>query len=115
MECCLSANHAGEESDGCPGGCPNGCPDKSPEETPADTDTSNERDCSTCADVCKSMSLAPEKMAGEDLANSAGPVVATTTALADRCPSSLDALLNESQRQPRQNQPFPTSDLPLLI
>lgn len=115
VECCVPAHHADEESHGCPDDCPNKCPDRSPEQTPVDTDTSNERDCSTCADVCKSMSLAPVKIAGEDLANTSGPVVATTAALTDGCPSSLDASLDESKRQPRQKLPFPTSDLPLLI
>ncbi|MCH8243335.1 MAG: hypothetical protein IH897_12110 [Planctomycetes bacterium] len=111
VECCLPAHRADEESHG----CPNGCPDKSPEKTPADTDTSNERDCSTCADVCKSMSLAPEKMAGQDLANSAGPVVATTAALTDGRPSSLDVWPDECKRWPREKLPYPTSDRPLLI
>lgn len=115
VECCLPAHHADEESRGCPDDCPNGCPDESPEETPADTGTSNERDCSSCADVCKSMFLAPEKMAGEDLENAPAPVVATTAALTDGFPSTPDASPDECKRWPREKLPYPTSDRPLLI
>ena len=111
VECCLPAHHADEESHGCPDDCPNGCPDESPDETPADTGTSNERDCSSCADVCKSMSLAPEKMAGEDFESTPAPVVAAT----DGCPSSVDASPGECKRWLRERLPFPTSDRPLLI
>ncbi|MCH8147785.1 MAG: hypothetical protein IH987_07300 [Planctomycetes bacterium] len=115
VECCRPAHRADEESNGCPDDCPHRCPDESPEDTPGDTDTSNERDCSSCADVCSSMSLPPEKMAGGELQNTPAPAVATTAALADVLPSSLDALPGECKRMPRQKLPYPTSDRPLLI
>ena len=115
VDCCVLTHHAGEESRGCPDECPSGCPDESPDKCPDDTESSDERDCSSCADICNSVCLPTGKQGSADMEITLAPVVATTGALAGGLPSVRYASPDAFTQRPRENLPFPTSDRPLLL
>ena len=115
VECCVPTQHAEETSHGCPDECPNSCPDESPDKCPDDTRSSDERDCSSCADICNSVSLTTGKLGSEDVEITLAPVVPTTEALSCGLPSVRYASPDGFNRRPRENLPFPTSDRPLLL
>ncbi len=115
MECCVPTHHAEETSQGCPDECPNSCPDESPDKCPDDTRSSDERDCSSCADICNSVSLTTGKLGSEHVEITLAPVVPTTEALAGGLPSVRYASPDAFNQRPRENLPFPTSDRPLLL
>ncbi len=115
VECCLRTQRAEQESPGCPDECPNGCPDESPDKCPDDAESSGERDCSSCAEVCASVSLPLGKPASEAVKITLAPVVAATEVLAGGLPSVRYASPDVFNRWAHHNLPFPKSDRPLLI
>jgi hypothetical protein len=115
VDCCAPTHHPEEAAPGCPEACPKGCPGESPDQDADGTGSSDQRDCSSCADICKSVSWAPKKTAGVDFANTVTPVVATTATLATGPPSAPYISLGVSHGWPYQDLPFPISDRPLLL
>ena len=115
VECCVPTHHADEDPDGCPDECPNGCPDEFPGKCPDDTDSPDERDCSSCADICNSISLPTGRPGCEDAEITLVPVVPTTEAPASGLLSVPYASPDVLSRWPHENLPFPISDRPLLI
>ena len=111
----MRTHHSEEESRGCPDECPSSCPDESPDKCPDDTRSSDERDCSSCADICNSVFLTTSKLGSEDVEITLAPVVPTTEALAGGLPSVRCASPDGFNRRPHENLPFPTSDRPLLL
>lgn len=115
VECCVPTQRAEETSNGCPDEYPNSCPDESPDKCPDETRSSEERDCSSCADICNSVSLTTGKLGSEDVEIILAPVVPTTEALAGGRPLVRDASADAFNGRPRETLPFPTSDRPLLL
>ena len=115
VECCAPTHPADKDRHGCPDECPNGCHDELPDKCPGDTGSSDERDCSSCADICNSVTLPTGKLGGEDVEITLAPVVPTTEALGSSLPSVRYASPDVFNRWPHENLPFPTSDRPLLI
>jgi hypothetical protein len=115
VACCAPTHDAEETSQGCPDGCPNSCPDESADECPDDTRSSDERDCSSCADICHSVSLTPGKPGSKAVEITFVPAVPATEALAGGLLSVRYAWPDAFDRRPRENLPFPASDRPLLL
>ena len=115
VECCVPTHHAKEESHGCPDECPDGCPDGFPDECPDGTGSSDERGCSSCADVCNSVFLPTDKLGGGDVEITLAPAVHMTDAFTGELPSLHYASRDIFYQWPHENLPFPTSDRPLLI
>ncbi len=115
VECCVLMHRAEEESHGCPDECPNDCPGELPNKCPGDTGSSDERGCSSCADICRSVFLPTGKPGCGDAETTLAPVVPTTEALTSELPLLRYASRDVFYQWPHENLPFPTSDRPLLI
>ena len=111
LDCCAPTHEAEETSQDCPDECPKSCPD----EYPDDTKSCDERDCSSCADICNSVFLTSGKMGSEDAEITCVPAIPTPATLADGLPSARSASHDAFNRWPRKNLPFPISDRPLLL
>ncbi len=114
-ECCVPTHHAEEESHGCPDECPNGCPDEFPDKCPDDTGSSDDRDCSSCADICNSVSLTAGKADSENVELTLVPLVPMTAALASGLATVRYAWPDAFNGRLGENLPFPVSDRPLLL
>ncbi len=119
VECCTSGVPAHEKSlgaqDGCPSKCPNKCPDNNREKCPDDPESSEPRDCDSCAETCNVVSPHSKQADRDHFAVTLVAASAAAQALAEQCPPHPYCSRDMSAEQFHEHMPYPVSDRPLLI
>ncbi len=118
VECCASGVPGHDKSHDAPDKCPNKCPcgnrDKYPDDTD-DPESSEPRDCDSCAESCNVVSLHSKQTDSDDIGVMLVAVIAVTQVPCDAILSHQHRSRNRNTMQIGENLPIPASDRPLLI
>ncbi len=115
VECCTLGVPGHEKSHDAPDKCPNNCPCDNRDKCPDDTESSEPRDCDSCAESCNVVSTHSKQTDGDDFAVMLVALIAVTQV-------TRDAFLPHQHRSRNLNTmwlgkhlPILPSDRPLLI
>lgn len=112
VECCHLGGPGHEKSNDAPDHCPNKCPCDTREQAPDDTESSEPRDCDSCAESCNVVSPYSKQTDGDDLA---AMVMAVMQVPCDAFVTLQHRSRSLNPTQPGERVPIPASERPLLI